>query len=230
VNMSHMRALKATLRSLMSSTYLRVLTADYTVEARGLCSDLVSHREVEFDEGDPALRGITIAHNEKHAMVFGLFPSAFGEAEDTLLKTYRGSLWFPAAGDDEFPALDIIEGKIPRSWTDGIFSRLEIESPFLLEWAHHVVDGELTYSAPRGWAAYPHYTVWARTFRPSLVEYVLTGENGEYPAPENEIQISRPVFYGSELWARVNRVRDGQDNSVPVTAIADIEDLEGDEE
>lgn len=231
MKMPHMRALQATLNSLKASTDLRIVTAEYTVEAHGLCSDLVSHRTIEFDTGEPALGENIFAHNDKHAVVFGLDPAHFMEADDRLLKVYHGYRWFPAAGDDEFPALDIIQGKIPRSWTDGIFSRLELDSPLLLKYVRHVVDGLATYSRPVGWADYAHTVIWARTMRPSLVCYADVGENGEYPiTDEYAVRVSRPVFYGSELWAKIRREQNGQDDPALATSIPAVADLEGDEE
>lgn len=224
MKMPHMRALQATLNSLKASTDLWIVTADYTVEAHGLCSDLVSHRSIEFDTGDPDLGENIFAHNDKHAVVFGLDPAHFMEADGRLLKVYRGYRWFPAMSDEENPALDIIEGKIPRSWTDGIFSRLELDSPLLLKYVQHVVDGLATYSRPIGWADYAHTIIWARTMRPSLVGFADVGENGEYPvADEYAVRVSRPVFYGSELWAKIRR--EGEDPTL-ATEIPEISDLE----
>jgi len=231
MKMPHMRALQATLNSLKASTDLWIVTAEYAVEAHGLCSDLVSHRTIEFDVGDPALGRNIFVRNLKHALTFGHDPVNFFEADDQLLKVYHGYTWFPAASGEENPALDIIQGQIPRSWTDGIFSRLELDSPLLLKWVTHVVDGLATYSLPVGWADYAHTVIWARTMRPSLVGFVDVGENGEYPiTDEYAPRVSRPVFWGSELWAAVCREQDGQDDPALATEIPEISDLEEIEE
>lgn len=230
MKMPYLRALQAALNSLKASTDLRIVTAEYSVEAHGLCSDLVSHREITFDVGEPALGENVFAHNDKHAVVFGLDPAHFMEADGRLLKVYRGYRWFPAMSDEENPALDIIEGKIPRFWTDGIFSRIELDSPLLLKWVTHVVDGLATYSRPVGWANYAHTVIWARTMRPSLVGYADVGENGEYPVKdEYAVRVSRPVFYGSELWAKIRREQNGQDDpalATSIPAVADLEEIE----
>ena len=201
--MPYIRAFKATINSLKMSTTLRVVTSEFTVTAYRLCSDLVSHRQVEFSEGDPTLGRNAFACNEKHAMVFGPDQDRLIEARDGLLETYRGSLWFPAFPEEPHPALDIIEGQIPRMWTDGIFSRLEIENPLLWEWRWRLVDGEAVGSFPIGRANFPPTIIWAQTLRPSLTGYAWVGENGEYPAPEDGERRSVPVFYGSELWAKI---------------------------
>ena len=225
MKMPYLHALQATLNSLKASTDLWIVTADYTVEAHGLCSDLVSHRSIEFDTGDPDLGENIFAHNDKHAVVFGLDPAHFMEADGRLLKVYRGYRWFPAASDEENPALDIVEGKIPRFWTDGIFARLDLDSPLLLDHIHHVVDGLKTYSRPAGMADYPYTVIWARTMRPSLVGFVDVGENGEYPiTDEYAPRVSRPVFWGSELWAQIRRDDPALDTEIP--AVADLEEKE----
>jgi len=186
----YLRALKATLASLKNSTDLSVVTSEYSVRAGRLCSDLTSHRWVEFSEGDPDLGLNVVACNRKHALVFGPSYEGLSEGQGALTDTYRGPLWFPAAWEEKHPALDIIEGQIPRSWTDGVFSRLELTSPF--------------FSVTSGPAKWPATVVWARTFRPSLTGYVCVGENGEYPLPEgSEVRRSVPVFYGSHLWAKI---------------------------
>ena len=231
MKMPYLRAIQATLNSLKASTDLWIVTAEYAVEAHGLCSDLVSHREIEFDVGDPDLGENIFVRNDKHAVVFGLDPAQFLEVDDRLLKVYQGYRWFPAAGDDEFPALDIIEGRIPRYWTDGVFSRLGLDSPLLLKYVRHVVDGLATYSRPVGWADYAHTVIWARTMRPSLVGFADVGENGEYPVKdEYAVRVSRPVFYGSELWAKIRREQNGQDDPALATAIPVVADLEEIEE
>ena len=205
MKMPHMHALQATLNSLKSSTDLWIVTSEYSIEAHGLCSDLVSHRTIEFDLGDPDLGENVYARNQKHGLVFGHDPVNFFEVDDQLLKVYHGYTWFPAASGEENPALDIIQGRIPRSWTDGIFSRLELDSPLLLD----------------------HTVIWARTMRPSLVDFVDTGEDGEYPVKdEYAVRVSRPVFWGSELWAKIRREQDGQDDPALATEIPGIEDLE----
>lgn len=230
MKMPYLRAIQATLNSLKASTDLWIVTAEYAVEAHGLCSDLVSHREIEFDTGEPALGRNIFVRNDKHALAFGTYPVDFPEADDRLLKVYHGYRWFPAMPDEENPALDIIQGKIPRSWTDGIFSRLELDSPLLLKYVQHVVDGLATYSRPVGWADYAHTVIWARTMRPSLVGFVDVGENGEYPVQDEYAPtISRPVFYGSELWAKIRREQNGQDDpalATSIPAVADLEEIE----
>lgn len=200
----YLRALKATLASLKGSTDLWLVTSEYTVRAGRLCSDLTSHRWVEFSEGDPNLGLNVVACNRKHALVFGPSYEGLNEGQGALKDTYRGPMWFPAAGDEKYPALDTIEGQIPRSWTDGIFSRLELTSPFFSLWAEAYVDGEYTYSVNSGPAKWPATVVWARTLRPSLTGYACVGENGEYPLPEgSEVRRNVPVFYGSHLWAKI---------------------------
>ena len=227
MKMPYLRALQVALNSLKASTDLWIVTAEYSVEAHGLCSDLVSHRTIEFDVGDPDLGENIFVRNDKHAVVFGLDPAQFLEVDDRLLKVYQGYRWFPAAGDDEFPALDIIEGKIPRSWTDGIFSRVELDSPLLMKYVHHVVDGLVTYSRPVGWADCAHTVIWARTMRPSLVGYADVGENGEYPVQdEYAVRVSRPVFWGSELWAKIRREGEDPALATEMPAIADLEEIE----
>jgi len=227
LKMPHMRALQATLNSLKMSTDLWIVTAEYAVEAHGLCSDLVSHREIEFDVGDPYLGENIYVRNQKHGLVFGHDPVNFFEADYRLQKVYRGYYWFPAASDEENPALDIVEGKIPRFWTDGIFARLDLDSPLLLDHIHHVVDGLKTYSRPAGMADYPYTVIWARTMRPSLVGFVDVGENGEYPVKdEYAVRVSRPVFWGSELWAKIRREQGGQDDPALATEIPEVADLE----
>ena len=227
MKMPYLHALQATLNSLKASTDLWIVTSEFAIEAHGLCSDLVSHREIEFDTGEPALGENIFAHNDKHAVVFGLDPAHFMEADGRLLKVYRGYRWFPAASDEENPALDIVEGKIPRFWTDGIFARLDLDSPLLLDHIHHVVDGLKTYSRPVGWANYAHTVIWARTMRPSLVGYADVGENGEYPVQdEYAVRISRPVFYGSELWAKIRREGEAPALATAIPEVADLEEIE----
>jgi len=136
-------------------------------------------------------------------MVFGPDQDRLIEARDGLLDTYKGSLWFPAAGDEEHPALDIIEGQIPRMWVDGIFSRLEVDNPLHWEWRWRLIDGEAVGSFPIGRADFPPSVIWAQCLRPSLVGFADVGINGKYPAPEGGERRSVPVFYGSELWAKI---------------------------
>ena len=200
--MPYLRAFKATLNSLKMSTNLRVVTSEYTVTAGGLCSPFASHHWVEFSKGDYTLGRNIFACNEKHAMVFGPDQDRLVEARDGLLDTYRGPLWFPADPEEPHPALDILEGQIPRIWADGIFARLEIENPLFMEWDWRVIEGIGTLYFPLGRADFPPSVIWAQTLRPSLVGFADVGINGEYPAPEGREKKNIPVFYGSELWAK----------------------------
>jgi len=201
--MPYLRAFKATLNSLKMSTNLRVVTSEYTVTAGGLCSPFASHHWVEFSKGDYTLGRNIFACNEKHAMVFGPDQDRLVEARDGLLDTYRGPLWFPADPEEPHPALDILEGQIPRIWADGIFARLEIENPLFMEWDWRVIEGIGTLYFPLGRADFPPSVIWAQTLRPSLTGYAWVGGNGEYPAPEGGERRSVPVFWGSELWAKI---------------------------
>jgi len=64
MKMTYVRAFKATINSLKMSTNIRVVTSEFTVTAYRMCSDLVSHRQVGFSEGDPALGRNVFACNE----------------------------------------------------------------------------------------------------------------------------------------------------------------------
>lgn len=236
--MSYVRAFKATINSLKMSTKIRVVTSEYTVTAEGMCSPFVSHRWVEFSEGDTALGRNVFACNEKHAMVFGPDQDRLIEARDGLLDTYRGPLWFPAALEEEHPALDIIEGQIPRFWTDGIFSRLELNSPLFDVWAEACIDGRFTYSTYAGPNSYPATVVWAQTLRPSLVQYVDVSRDGKYPASEDGERRNVPVFWGSDLWAQIRDWEASKEASddgacteeAPVRVLGSSDPDDGDEE
>ena len=180
----HVRAIKATLNSLEFSTDLWVATENYTIEAHGRCSYLQSHKTLYYDEGIPGMGKAILARNHKHGIVISPHQKDVAEYDDELQKVYQGRLWFPEAANDEYPALDIIEGQIPRIWVDGIFADLEVKNP-LLEGSHTTT------------------VVWVRTMRPSLVEYVFVGLNGEYPASQLDGGKYVPVFYGSSLWAAI---------------------------
>ncbi len=66
--------LDRSIRSLASSTYVEVLGWGYRAVLNGLCSDLLSHRRVEFhSRKDEKFQPPIIIHNKKFALTFDVF-------------------------------------------------------------------------------------------------------------------------------------------------------------